>query len=211
MSSQTLKMSLMTAMVVAVCIVDSVTIAYDGSVMGSVNVMTSYSTYFHLTTATTAVNSTATYLGAILISPVAGWFIDRRGRKLGILISALVNIIGAVISGAAQNIGMFIAGRMIIGLSLGLAQTAASSYVSETTAPRVRPFALGMYFTCWALGSFLAAGICYGVSTSREPQTTSWTRLLSKHYNRPKLWTHRTGPGEFQCSSKVSLLSWFSS
>lgn len=163
-TAQTLRMSAMTAMVITVCIVDSVTIAYDGSVMGSVNVMTSYGKYFHLTTATIAVNSTATYLGAILISPVAGWFVDWRGRKPGIYVSALFNILGAVISGSAQNIGMFIAGRMIIGLGMGLAQTAAGSYVSETTAPRVRPFALGMYFTCWALGSFLAAGICYGVS-----------------------------------------------
>ena len=162
--SQSLKMSLMTAMVVAVCIVDSVTIAYDGSLMGSINVLESYNSYFHLTTATLAVNSTATYLGAILIAPFAGYIVDKRGRKEGIVVSALLNILGAAISGAAQNVAMFISGRMIIGLGVGLAQTAASSYVSETTAPKVRPFALGMYFTCWALGSFLAAGICYGVS-----------------------------------------------
>lgn len=162
--SQALQMSLMTSLVVAVCIVDSVTIAYDGSLMGSINVMTSYKGYFHLTTQTSAVNSAATYLGAILIAPFAGYIVDRRGRKEGIMVSALLNVLGSVISGAAQNVAMFISGRMVIGLGVGLAQTAASSYVSETTAPSVRPFALGMYFTCWALGSFLAAGVCYGVS-----------------------------------------------
>lgn len=161
--SQTIKMSRMTAMVVAVCIVDSITIAYDGSLMGSVNVMPSYTSYFQLTTATTAVNSAATYISSILIAPFAAVYIDKRGRKDGIFVSALLNILGAAISGAAQNIAMFIAGRMIIGLGVGLAQTAAGSYVSETTAPHVRSFALGMYFTCWALGSFLAAGFCYGV------------------------------------------------
>ncbi|KAK7413250.1 hypothetical protein QQX98_007838 [Neonectria punicea] len=172
-ASQTLKMSVMTAMVVAVCIVDSVTIAYDGSIMGSVNVMTSYGAYFNLTTSTKAVNSTATYLGAILVSPIAGYLIDWRGRKQGILASALINILGAAISGSAQNIAMFIAGRMVIGIGVGLAQTSASSYVSETTAPRVRPFALGMYFTCWALGSFLAAGICYG-TRQLDPSDWAW-------------------------------------
>lgn len=161
--SQTLRMSISTALVIAVCIVDSITIAYDGSLMGSVNVMPSYVSYFNLTTATQAVNSAATYLGSILIAPFAAVHIDKRGRKEGILVSALLNVVGAAISGAAQNVAMFIAGRMIIGLGVGLAQTAAGSYVSETTAPRVRSFALGMYFTCWALGSFLAAGICYGV------------------------------------------------
>ncbi|KAI1372073.1 hexose transporter [Hypoxylon crocopeplum] len=171
--SQQVKMSLTTALVVSVCIVDSITIAYDGSVMGSVNVMSSYGNYFNLTTATIAVNSTATYLGSILIAPFAGYLVDWRGRKEGIIVSAILNIIGAVISGAAQNIGMFIAGRMIIGLGMGLAQTAAGSYVSETTAPRVRSFALGMYFTCWALGGFLATGICYG-SARLDPSDWAW-------------------------------------
>lgn len=131
--------------------------------MGSVKVMESYRAYFDLRTATIAVNSTAVYLGAILIAPIAGYLVDWRGRREGIAMSAILNIIGAVISGAAQNIGMFIAGRMIIGLGMGLAQTAASSYVSETTAPKVRSLALGVHFTCWALGSFLATGICYRV------------------------------------------------
>lgn len=164
--SQSLQMSMTTALVISVCIVDSVTIAYDGSVMGSVNVMESYSKYFDLNTATIAVNSTAVYLGAILIAPFAGKIVDWRGRKEAIVVSCILNIIGAAISGAAQNIAMFIAGRMVIGLGMGLAQTAASSYVSETTAPRVRSLALGLYFTCWALGSFLATGVCYGVRIS---------------------------------------------
>lgn len=198
--SQTLKMSLMTAMVVTVCIVDSVTIAYDGSLMGSVNVMPSYSSYFSLTTSTKAVNSTATYLGAILMAPFGGYIVDRRGRKEGIVVSAILNIIGAAISGSAQNIAMFISGRMIIGLGMGLAQTAASSYVSETTAPRVRPFALGMYFSCWALGSFLAAGVCYGVSADSPSLRISLsTRRLPK--------STPTGHGEFPPSSKASRLS----
>ncbi|KAI1098661.1 hexose transporter [Jackrogersella minutella] len=167
------KMSLITALVVSVCIVDSVIIAYDGSLMGSINVMPSYTKYFHLTKATTAVNSAATYLGSILIAPFAAMYVDKRGRKEGIWISALLNILGAAIGGSAQNVTMFIAGRMIIGLGCGLAQTAASSYVSETTAPKVRPFALGMYFTCWALGSFLAAGFSYG-SQQLEPSNWAW-------------------------------------
>ncbi|KAI0386744.1 hexose transporter [Hypomontagnella monticulosa] len=173
MLGHTLRMSLTTALVVAVCIVDSVTIAYDGSLMGSINVMPSYKAYFQLTTTTKAVNSAATHMGSILIAPFAAMYIDKRGRKEGIWISALLNILGAIIGAAAQNVAMFIAGRMIVGLGCGLAQTSASSYVSETTAPKVRPFALGMYYTCWALGSFLAAGFSYG-SKQLEPSDWAW-------------------------------------
>lgn len=107
------------------------------------------------------------------MTPFAAQLVDWRGRKPMIIVSTLLNILGAVISGSAQNIAMFIAGRMIIGIACGLAQTAASTYVSETTAPSVRPFALGMYFSCWALGSFLAAGFSYGCS-KLEPSTWAW-------------------------------------
>lgn len=153
-----------TALVVSVCVVDSVSIAYDGTLMGSLNVMESYRKYFELKTATIAVNTCATFLGAILVGPFTGGLINWKGRKIGLYVAVVVNIIGAVIAGAAINIGMFIAGRIVIGIGVGFGQTTASTYVAEATSPSVRPLALGLYFSCWAIGSLLAAGISYGVS-----------------------------------------------
>lgn len=162
--SQSAKVGFTTGMIIVACVVDSVTISYDGSVMGSVNVMPSYNKYFDINTTLKAVNSTATHLGAILIAFFSGFIIDSRGRLPSLFYSAILNIIGAAITGGAQNLTMFIAGRMIVGLGMGLAATAAGTYVSETTAPQIRAFALGLYYTCWALGGILATGISYGVS-----------------------------------------------
>lgn len=159
-----LRMSTLTAMVVLVCVVDSVTIAYDGSLMGSLNVMTSYKEYFHLNTSTTAVNTCATFLGAIAVGPFTSKLIDWKGRKIGIYVAGFFNVIGAIIAGSAQNVAMFIIGRFLLGVGVAFAQTAAPTYVSETTHPKVRPLALGLYFSCWAVGALLAAGISYGVS-----------------------------------------------
>ena len=158
------RMSLTSALVISVCVVDSVTISYDGSLMGSLNVMPSYNKYFNVTNRTQGIMSGATFAGALVIAPIASKIIDWKGRKLGIRLSALMNILGAALGGASQNTAMFIVARVIIGMGVGIAQTSASSYVSETTAPHIRAFALGLYFTCWALGSFLAAGVCRGVS-----------------------------------------------
>ncbi|CAG9989216.1 unnamed protein product [Clonostachys byssicola] len=168
-----LKLNWTTALVVSVCVVDSVTIAYDGSLMGSLNVMETYHNYFHLTTATTAINTCATFLGAILVGPFTGILIDRKGRKSGLWAAVAINILGAVLAGSAINVAMFIAARIIIGVGVGLGQTAASTYVAETTAPRIRSFALGLYFSCWAVGALLAAGVSYGCSTL-EPSDSSW-------------------------------------
>ncbi|KAH7247294.1 hexose transporter [Fusarium redolens] len=162
-----------TALVISVCVVDSVTIAYDGSLMGSLNVMESYHKYFELTTTTTAVNTCATFLGAIIVGPFTGMLIDWKGRKMGLYAACIVNILGAIIAGAATNIAMFIAGRVIIGVGVGLGQTAAGTYVAETTAPSIRSFALGLYFSCWAVGALLAAGVSYGCS-NLEPSNWAW-------------------------------------
>ncbi|CAK7237506.1 hypothetical protein SCUCBS95973_009978 [Sporothrix curviconia] len=167
------RLTLTTMLVIAVCIVDSVTIAYDGSLMGSLNVMPSYQAYFDLTTATTAVNTCATFLGSIAIGPVTGLLIDWRGRKFGLYSAVVMNVIGAGISGGAVNIGMFIAGRIIIGVGVGLGQTTAGAYIAETTAPQLRSLALGLYFACWAAGSLIAAGISFG-SSSLEPSNWAW-------------------------------------
>jgi len=160
------EMTFYNALVISVCVADAVTIAYDGSVMGSLNVMPSYTSYFNLNHATTAVNSCATSIGAILVGPLVPMFTDGYGRKVGIYAAYIINIIGAIIAGAAQNIAMFIAGRMIIGVAFAFAQTAASAYVAETTTAGIRAFALGLYYSCWAIGGILAASISYGISDS---------------------------------------------
>ncbi|KAM0806626.1 hypothetical protein AB5N19_06963 [Seiridium cardinale] len=170
---QLARMSLTTALVISVCVVDSVTIAYDGSVMGSVNVMPSYLAYFEIDTATKAVNSTATSLGAIMIALFAGFIADKRGRLETLLLSAILNIVGAAITAGAQNLAMFIAGRMVLGLGMGLAQSVAGVYVAETTKPSVRALALGLYYSCWGLGGIMATGISYGC-TSLEPSNWAW-------------------------------------
>ncbi|KAF2634179.1 hexose transporter [Massarina eburnea CBS 473.64] len=159
--------------VVSVCVVDSVSIAYDGSLIGSLNVMPAYSSYFRLTTATKSLNTAITFVGSIPISLMAGPLINWKGRKFGIYASAYIQILGAILQGSAQHISMFIIGRFFIGVGSGFAQASASTYVAETVPTKFRAFALGLYFTCWAVGSLLAAGVCYGTAQMVD-STWSW-------------------------------------
>ncbi|EHK21876.1 uncharacterized protein TRIVIDRAFT_151596 [Trichoderma virens Gv29-8] len=154
------------ACLIAVSSVDSVLVGYDSSLMGSLNVMPSYSSYFTLTTTTKSLNTAISYVGGAAISPLAGFLADWRGRRECVFWSALVTLIGGIIQGTAQNIGMFIAGRCIVGAGMGLAQTTAPTLVAETTPVKYRGFALGMYYSCWGIGTLIAAGICFGAAPS---------------------------------------------
>lgn len=100
---------------IAVSVVDSVLLGYDSSLMGSLNVMPTYQEYFTLTTATKSLNTAISYVGGSTSALFAGFLVDWLGRRRCIYISAYITLVGAVIQAASQNIGMFIAGRFIVG------------------------------------------------------------------------------------------------
>jgi len=112
--------------------------------MGSMNVMPEYYNYFHLTTTKKSLNTAISYAGGCFASIFAGFLVDWRGRRESIFWSALILLIGAIIQTAAQNVGMFIAGRFIIGIGMGYAATATPTYVAEAAPPKHRAFALGL-------------------------------------------------------------------
>ncbi|KAH8681694.1 general substrate transporter [Xylariales sp. PMI_506] len=126
--------------------------------MGGLNVMTSYKTYFGLTTATKALNTCMVYFGALFSTLVSATLIDRRGRKEAMYWSATLTMVGAIIQGAALNVGTFLLGRFVIGLGLTLAQTAGPTLLAETTTVQYRGFTLAMYYAFWNVGTLISGG-----------------------------------------------------
>lgn len=138
-------------------------LGYDSSLMGSLNVMPTYTSYFTLTTATKSLNTGISYLGGTVSAVGAGFLTDWRGRRETIFWSCLITLVGAILMTSSVNIAMFLIGRFIIGMGLGVAATATPTYVAETCPPKHRAFALGLYYSCWGVGTMIAAGICYRV------------------------------------------------
>ncbi|PVI01594.1 general substrate transporter [Periconia macrospinosa] len=173
------------AVIIMTSVIDSVLVGYDSSLMGSFNVMPSYLNYFSLTTTTKSLNTAISYMGGCVMSLFAGSIVDWRGRKESIVWSAIITLIGGIIQGAAQNIGMFIAGRFIVGFGLGLAQVSTPTLVAETAPVKWRGFALGMYYACWGCGTLIASGVCYG--TQSMSSTWAW-RIPSLLQAAPSIW-----------------------
>lgn len=160
-------------------------VGYDSSLMGSFNVMPSYQSYFTLTTATKSFNTAVSYVGGAAISFISGPWTDWRGRREAIFWSALITLVGGIIQGSAQNIGMFLAGRLIIGFGMGLAQTSTPILLAETVPVRWRGLAMGLYYACWGVGTLLASGVCYG--TQNLSTTWAW-RIPSLLQAAPSIW-----------------------
>jgi MFS transporter, SP family, arabinose:H+ symporter len=83
--------------------------------------------------------------GTVVGSLVGGWPADRFGRKATLLWIGILYLVGAVGSGLAPNVAVFIAARVIGGLGIGISTVVAPMYISEIAPPRYRGRLAGMF------------------------------------------------------------------
>lgn len=103
-----------------VSLVQAVTNGYDASMMNGLNILPSYTDYFSLTTASLSLNTASIWIGGMFAAFWAGALTDIVGRKWSMFIGAAISIVGIVLQSAAQNIAMFITGRILIGIAAGV-------------------------------------------------------------------------------------------
>jgi len=148
----------------------------------------------------------AALYGTVVGSLLGGWPADRFGRKATLLWIGILYFVGAVGSGLAPNVTVFIIARVIGGLGIGISTVVAPMYISEIAPPKHRGLLAGMFqFNIvfgiliayvsyallagigenawrWMLGvaafpSLLYAAFCFGL-----PESPRW--LLSRRGDR---------------------------
>jgi MFS transporter, SP family, arabinose:H+ symporter len=144
--------------------------------------------------------------GTVVGSLLGGWPADRFGRKATLLWIGALYFVGAVGSGLAPNVTIFIIARVIGGLGIGISTVVAPMYIAEIAPAKHRGQLAGMFqFNIvfgiliayvsnallagtganawrWMLGvaafpSFLYAVFCFGL-----PESPRW--LLSRKDDR---------------------------
>ncbi|KAM5349848.1 hypothetical protein ACJ41O_006353 [Fusarium nematophilum] len=163
-------------LLLAVTIVNSATLGYDSSVMNGLLILPSYSEYFRLNTATEGLNNAAMWMGGIfgafLMQPVPDYF----GRRRAIYMASIVTVIGIILQAAAQNVPMFVVARFVVGVGSAISNGAAPTLLGELLPPRQRARVLGLFFSCYYVGSLASSIVNYG---SQNIQSTWAWRLPS--------------------------------
>lgn len=77
-------------------------------------------------------------LGAFFGSLIAGPSSDAIGRKPIILISDIIFIIGSLVMALAETIPVLMAGRVLVGLGVGIASMSVPVYLSEVAPTSIR-------------------------------------------------------------------------
>src|SRR5271169_1643861 len=76
--------------------------------------------------------------GAAVGALAGGRLADLFGRRTLLIATAIIFAAGAVLCAAAPTPGILIAGRIIVGLGIGLSSGAVPVYISEVSPPETR-------------------------------------------------------------------------
>ncbi|KAI1412008.1 putative hexose carrier protein [Hypoxylon sp. FL1857] len=153
-------------------IVQSATGGYDGSMLNGLNILPVYTDYFQLTPATTGLNTASVFIGCTFGTLVSGVLTDRLGRRPAIFWSSIITLVGIAIQTAAQNIAMFVVGRIILGFGSAVAGVCSGVFLSEAFPSRWRAWGVGLLNDFYYAGALIAAGITLG--TGQWQSTWAW-------------------------------------
>ncbi|KAJ7288025.1 MFS sugar transporter-like protein [Mycena rebaudengoi] len=163
---------LISVLLVCCSMVTSTTFGYDGSMINGLNILPSYSNYFNLTTPTLALNTASVWIGGILAGLSFGKVTDIIGRRPALFWAAVITLVAVVLQTAAQNVGMFVAARILIGFGTSASALSGPAYLAETLPFRWRAWGLGIFNDFYYVGGLIAAGVTYG--TSFMDSTWAW-------------------------------------
>ncbi|QDS74525.1 hypothetical protein FKW77_007443 [Venturia effusa] len=143
---------------------------YDNSTFNAISGSKNWDTYFnHIKSDKKKSNlyaslNTAYYVGAI----VAGWIFagpiaDKFGRRVGMATGALLVVIATFMQcfGPRGNIGVFIGGRVLVGMGQGVACTAGPAYINEMAPAEIRGKIMSFWQMFYSVGSFIAYWVGY--------------------------------------------------
>ncbi|KAL1653556.1 hypothetical protein SLS61_003702 [Didymella pomorum] len=108
---------------------------------------------------------------AVIGCLVAMYLNNYLGRRLSLIVTGVVSIVGVLIEitstvSGRGRFGQFVAGKTIASIAMGLAVNVVPVYLSETSTGAARGFAVSLYQNIQILGVILASGVVYASSTS---------------------------------------------
>src|SRR5580700_11035326 len=104
--------------------------------------------------------------GAAFGALIGGRLADRFGRRRLLIVTAIIFILGAILCAAATSPNMLIAGRVIVGLGIGLASGTVPVYISEVSPAEARGWQVSLFQLAITVGILAAYVVDYAFAKS---------------------------------------------
>ena len=93
---------------------------------------------FQLSSLANGIIVSSVLFGALLGAMISGKLVDQLGRKYLLIIDAIIFLLGTLFSSLAYSISLLIAGRISVGIAIGIASYVAPLYISEIAPTKHR-------------------------------------------------------------------------
>ncbi|RKL22980.1 hypothetical protein BFJ68_g1185 [Fusarium oxysporum] len=101
--------------------------------------------------------SASFFIPSIFTSFIGDYISTKFGRRWCIFVANIILVLGALINTFTSSVGMWCAGRAVMGAGVGLVKVAAPVLIQEISHPRLRPILGSCYQTFAYFGIFFAA------------------------------------------------------
>ena len=116
--------------------------------------------------------TTVVFVG-MLAATFWGWFVDKYGRRRGMLVQLIFLTYFGFLSSLSITYGWLLFLRFLVGVGIGGAPNATVFY-SEFLTMKSRAMAINLLNVWWAFGTFLEVGLAYAIIP-----TLGWRYLLA--------------------------------
>ncbi|KAJ0413385.1 general substrate transporter [Aspergillus carlsbadensis] len=104
-------------------------------------------------------------LGAILSLPFVPWVNQRFGRRWTIMFGSGISLVGALLQGFSNGVGMYCVARIVLGFGIPFCIVAGSSLLGELGYPKERAILTSLFNSSYFIGQIVAASVGLGTVT----------------------------------------------
>lgn len=130
---------------------------------------------FALTPASEEIAVSAVLLGAIVGSLIGGKMSDALGRRMTLIIMALIFTTGALLTSFSPDLAFFIVSRILVGFSIGAVACVVPVYISEMAPARVR----GTLVTLNQLAITIGIALSYWIDLAFANAHLGWAPMFA--------------------------------
>ncbi|KAH8880930.1 general substrate transporter [Thozetella sp. PMI_491] len=165
----------------------SVTYGYNSAIIGAVLGLDSFYSYFNIdlngpnaaegsriTGATNGVFAAGGLIGCFFMT----WMADAFGRKRAIEATSVLCVVAGIIQAASVHIAMFLVGRFMMGVGVGMVNVITPLYQSEISPAHSRGRLVGSHGFMLCVGYALAGWTGFGCFYVANPQV-QWRLCLA--------------------------------
>ncbi|KFZ02071.1 hypothetical protein V501_09675 [Pseudogymnoascus sp. VKM F-4519 (FW-2642)] len=164
---------------VVILILTNTANGFDGSMMNGLQTLSYWREYFDNPKGPIlGLFNASMSLGSLIGLFFVPYLVDRWGRKCGVTIGCIVMLIAVGLQAGAQNFGMFIAARMLIGFGDCIVLGAAPLLITEIAHPQDRAILVTLSGASYHSGAFIASWTTYGTLTIQNDWSWRLPSLL---------------------------------